>query len=122
MIYTPVSITHTVPRIPSFLARQTVVDVYRHKLALIYAYRLSEMRKHGDSSLSLRLSEIRYCTHSNNFGATDLDITVLKQPWHDAYTWLSSSSDARDKDHTGKCTRRFGGIYAYCRYFIDREW
>ena len=21
--------------------------------------------------------------------------------------------------HTGKCIRRFGGIYAYCRYFID---
>ena len=24
--------------------------------------------------------------------------------------------------HTGKCIRRFGGIYAYCRYFIDRKW
>ena len=24
--------------------------------------------------------------------------------------------------HTGKCIRRFGGIYAYCRYFIDRMW
>ena len=24
--------------------------------------------------------------------------------------------------HTGKCIRRFGGIYAYCRYFIDRQW
>ena len=22
--------------------------------------------------------------------------------------------------HTGNCIRRFGGIYAYCRYFIDR--
>ena len=21
--------------------------------------------------------------------------------------------------HSGKCIRRFGGIYAYCRYFID---
>ena len=20
--------------------------------------------------------------------------------------------------HTGKCIRRFGGIYAYCRYFV----
>ena len=27
-----------------------------------------------------------------------------------------------DIDHTGKCIRRFGGIYAYCRYFIDRKW
>ena len=25
-------------------------------------------------------------------------------------------------NHTGKCIRRFGGIYAYCRYFIDRKW
>ena len=24
--------------------------------------------------------------------------------------------------HTGKCIRRFGGIYAYCRYFKDRKW
>ena len=24
--------------------------------------------------------------------------------------------------HTGKCIRRFGGIYAYCWYFIDRKW
>ena len=24
--------------------------------------------------------------------------------------------------HTGKCIRRFAGIYAYCRYFIDRMW
>ena len=24
--------------------------------------------------------------------------------------------------HTGKCIRRFGGIYAYCRYFIGRRW
>ena len=24
--------------------------------------------------------------------------------------------------HTGKCIRRCAGIYAYCRYFIDRKW
>ena len=24
--------------------------------------------------------------------------------------------------HTGKCIRQFGGIYAYCWYFIDRKW
>ena len=24
--------------------------------------------------------------------------------------------------HTGKCIRRFAGIYAYCRYYIDRKW
>ena len=24
--------------------------------------------------------------------------------------------------HTGKCICRFGGIHAYCRYFVDRKW
>ena len=24
--------------------------------------------------------------------------------------------------HTGNCIRRFDGIYAYCRYFVDRKW
>ena len=28
----------------------------------------------------------------------------------------------RSPYHTGKCIRRFAGIYAYCRYFIDRKW
>ena len=31
-------------------------------------------------------------------------------------------SSATYQFHTGKCIRRFGGIYAYCRYFIDRKW
>ena len=26
------------------------------------------------------------------------------------------------KFHTGKCICRFAGIYAYCRYSIDRKW
>ena len=26
------------------------------------------------------------------------------------------------KQHTGKSIRRFAGIYAYCRYLIDRKW
>ena len=25
-------------------------------------------------------------------------------------------------NHTGKCIRRFAGIYTYCWYFIDRKW
>ena len=29
--------------------------------------------------------------------------------------------DNSNSDHTGKCIRRFAGIYAYCRYFIDRK-
>ena len=24
--------------------------------------------------------------------------------------------------HTGKCIHGFGGIYAFCRFFIDRKW
>ena len=27
-----------------------------------------------------------------------------------------------DLYHTGKCIRRFAGIYAYCRYLLDRKW
>ena len=32
-----------------------------------------------------------------------------------------SSIASNPFDHTGKCIRRFGGIYAYCRYLIDRK-
>ena len=47
----------------------------------------------------------------------------------DTYNWqvyaLLWNFDTRlllGKNHTGKCIRRFGGIYANCRYFIDRKW
>ena len=30
--------------------------------------------------------------------------------------------DGKHENHTGKCIRRFGGLYAYCQYFIDRKW
>ena len=35
---------------------------------------------------------------------------------------LAWSHTFMEINHTGKCIRRFGGIYAYCRYFIDRKW
>ena len=39
---------------------------------------------------------------------------------------LPISDSARSPEtygyHIGKCIRRFGGIYAYCRYFIYRKW
>ena len=35
---------------------------------------------------------------------------------------LAIPSHEKGHLHTGKCIRRFGGIYAYCRYFIDRKW
>ena len=39
----------------------------------------------------------------------------LEEPAFEFLVWLQHR-------HTGKCIRRFGGIYAYCRYFIDRKW
>ena len=51
------------------------------------------------------------------------------------HAFAPSSNDARtllikvdlvflseNGNHTGKCIRRFGGIYAYCRYFIHWKW
>ena len=36
---------------------------------------------------------------------------------------INGCSSSIDIDfHTGKCIRRFGGIYAYCRYLKDRKW
>ena len=35
---------------------------------------------------------------------------------------LTNPSLEYQRIHTGKCIRRFAGIYAYCRYFIDRKW
>ena len=35
---------------------------------------------------------------------------------------LKTYNKVAGKQHTGKCIRRFGGVYAYCRYFIDRKW
>ena len=36
---------------------------------------------------------------------------------HDSEMWIVDTYF-----HTCKCIRRFGGIYAYCRHFIDRKW
>ena len=35
---------------------------------------------------------------------------------------MALENDRMCQVHTGKCIRRIGGIYAYCRYFIDRKW
>ena len=50
--------------------------------------------------------------------------TILLEGSADAdasYEENTSIFDEVFKYHTGKCIRRFGGIYAYCRYFIDRK-
>ena len=44
--------------------------------------------------------------------------THVKMP----YCWKSHATAQMSIDHTGKCIRRFAGIYAYCQYFIDRKW
>ena len=36
------------------------------------------------------------------------------------FVYMSEGSGEFAQTHTGKCIRRFAGIYAYCRYFIDR--
>ena len=35
---------------------------------------------------------------------------------------ICDSCPVTNQDHTCKCIRRYAGIYAYCRYFIDRMW
>ena len=35
---------------------------------------------------------------------------------------ISLSGTLQTYNHTGKCVRRFAGIYTYCWYFIDRKW
>ena len=35
---------------------------------------------------------------------------------------IGGVADTPNQQHTGKCIRRLAGIYAYCRYFIDRKW
>ena len=34
---------------------------------------------------------------------------------------FGSRADRMSQTHTGKCICRFGGIYAFCRFFIDRK-
>ena len=52
-------------------------------------------------------------------------ITVLGFTLRYSYTFMNLLGNVRHiwhHLHTGKCIRPFGGIYAYCRYFIDRKW
>ena len=50
-----------------------------------------------------------------------LSLEILVRP---IYTGLKMEHTFHEKNvlHTGKCIRRSAGIYAYCRYFIDRKW
>ena len=58
-------------------------------------------------------------------------ITSIKRALRMAETLLLHSNKskrlnvhitAKKLHHTSKFIRRFDGIYAYCRYFIDRKW
>ena len=49
----------------------------------------------------------------------NLDNDVVSESIQDSVS--DTNQDINASIHTGKCLRRFGGIYAYCRYFIDRK-
>ena len=53
---------------------------------------------------------------SGNLSEDEADYTLVEHPSSPLPPYSPPLS------HNGKCIRRFGGIYAYCRYFIDRKW
>ena len=56
----------------------------------------------------------RHNLHRSNVAPTATD--MLKMVSGDSIPLIN------DVQHTGKCIRRFAGIYAYSRYFIDQKW
>ena len=92
----------------------------------------------GCSSLELSSGRRRTCTHSVllvcrlplfywRWGVRCWNGLCLLGSAVSCRTWLGLGgivlwSEGSFLDHTGKCIRRFGGIYVYCRYFIDRKW
>ena len=67
--------------------------------------------------LSERLSYINKYTNE-----TWREAFYLNWYLEDFCSGVVASSTPERHQHTGKCIRRFGGINAYCRYFIDRKW
>ena len=58
----------------------------------------------------------------NKFMNLYLDIDVKDAVSESIQDSVSDTNqDLNASIHTGKCIRRFGGIYAYCWYFIDRK-
>ena len=53
---------------------------------------------------------------------TDFVADLFLLCYESDFIWSLSNNNSSDDIHTGKCIRRFAGIYAYCRYFIDRKW
>ena len=49
-------------------------------------------------------------------------LSLFSKSRHESVNLLLSIISSFRAYHTGKCLRRFGGIYAFCRYFIDRKW
>ena len=50
---------------------------------------------------------------------------TVKKYWQFLLTTILLIMTAYGREYpnrTGKCIRQFAGIYAYCRYFIDRKW
>ena len=94
---------------------QPLEEMVKHVIELLKeARRQEEVRAHEvfvgrdrDMQLILGLLGVNSFSRSN---LTKEDKQTIQQ-----------FSDRIKGNHTGKCIRRFGGIYAYCRYFIDRK-
>ena len=71
--------------------------------------------------------DIRLHRYSTGISSNILSLPEREKMSHIAYAMGKDTPHSFQAQrvsciHTGKCIRRFGGIYAYCRYFIDRKW
>ena len=71
---------------------------------------LDESSSTGQGSFIYAVDFITRIVHSLDIG------------YHGDQVIINSYQRYLNQYHTGKCKRRFGGIYAYCRYLIDRKW
>ena len=79
------------------------------------------------TNLDTNLSDDRIGSKDNllehdNIQNCDKEAQVLPSKENGDDHGNSSNVESDSHIHTGKCIRRFGGIYAYCRYCIGRSW
>ena len=87
-------------------------------LSSIYGYLSSNLPKFGNKFSLMKLTKMATkMATACQFAIVDTKLAIYHQISCNFLRFLSS-----DYYHTGKCVRRFAGIYAYCRYFIDRKW
>ena len=70
----------------------------------------------------VKVNQLRYESFSQKYQGTSGQVPIAV---NDIFFLLSLTLALvflllAEYHHTGKCIRRFGGIYAYCRYFKDR--